>query len=286
MANEATEEELAEAIRSTPSLNSKFALSGAYVTERLAFDLERTIAAEAANRHHASSNLRWAAQFVRFSPFSFILMAVSGSTSYGSASKSRDLDFFCVSPKGSMWTELTKALIQARIFNLIHRGAPQICFSYVADEGYAGGMFSSEQGPLFAHDALQAVALVGPTRYRALLRKAPWMSSYYPRAFAERVRGSEEQSSPCHARSVFDRIVEALLFRVVSSYIRGKSALLNRKLARWEQPESVFEVRLGKDYLIYESKRYRKLKHRYEESLAFTRRNTGTQPVVQSDSSR
>lgn len=271
MHSQVSEEELAEAIHSTPSLNARFDLTGGYMTEKSPKgDRDQAVLAERANRRSASENLLWAEKFARAArSIPFDVVAASGSTSYQSASKSKDIDFFCVSSRGEMWTSLTKALLLARTFGLLHRGSPRVCFSCVMDEDFAMSMFATERSPLFARDALQAVVLMGQARYRELLGRAPWMSAYFPRAYAEKVSARSERVGARPSQSPWKRALEMLIFLAAGVYIRVKSEMLNRKFARSKESDSTFNARVARDHLIYESMRYVMLRRRYAENLAF-----------------
>ncbi len=270
LADDATEAELAEAIASRPSLYSKFELKSGYLTERSdGTEGQHVVLEELANRNWAHINLQWAKSFVsllRSTPFAMV--AASGSTSYRSASRSRDLDLFCIAPTGRLWTALTGGLIMARAHRVLHPGSPEICFSCVMDEGFASGLFRSNQGPLFARDALETIVLRGESTYMRFLREAKWISTLYPRAYSAKLVPVRERRDVGNGQSIFSRLAEAILFRIVGAYIRAKSRTLNARFARGGQIDSVFVVRSGRDHLIYESKRYSKLKTRYSSGFA------------------
>ncbi len=268
--DDATEEELAEAITSTPSLSSRFELKSGYVTERSdGTGGETVVAKEIASRSWARTNLQWAKSFVPLLHSTrFKMVAASGSTSYRSASRSRDLDLFCVAPAGRLWTALTRSLMMARVHHVLHPSSPEICFSCVMDEGFAAALFRADQGPLFARDTLETIVLRGESTYGRFLGEAKWISALYPRAYSTRlahVRGPRESEVSLSALS---RVAEAILFRIVGPYIRAKSRMLNARFARGGQLDSVFVVRSGRDHLIYESRRYSKLKQVYANGFA------------------
>jgi hypothetical protein len=260
-----SERELTEAIRSLPSLGARFELKSGYVTEKGENQAAETVlSAEAENRNTAKRNILFAAQFVPFMGSTpFTMVSVSGSTSYFSASKSQDLDLFCIAPRGRMWSSLTQGLIFARMFRLLHPDSPQICLSCVLDEDYVKSAFMKKQNPLFARDALTTVVLKGDDVYQLLLEKAEWMSSFYPSVYAAK-KGRGGRSRPARPNPrLFDIIVDRFLYVFVGTFISLKSIILNRKLARHERSQSVFKVRAGEDHLIYESTRYTQLRAAY-----------------------
>ncbi len=257
--------ELAEAFSTFPSLGSRFELKLGYVTEKEAdSDMETLLNTERASRKTAVRNITYAVQFVpMMHSIPFHMVGVSGSTSYLSASHSRDLDLFCVAPQGRMWFSLTQALILARVFSLIRPAAPQICLSCVMDEDYAESAFTKEQDPLFARDALATIVLKGGGTYQSLMERATWITSLYPAAYSLRKKQTTQDPSPWRRTTPLEVILDRFLYVVVGSFIRMKASLLNRKLAGRQRSEGVFAIRAGYDHLIYESTRYSSLRGAY-----------------------
>ncbi len=251
-------------------------MKSGYVTEKSdGVVVARALADETGNRRAAQANLQWAARFApRLRPATFKMIAASGSTSYYSASKSRDLDFFCITSEGRLWTALTQGLIHARVFSLAHPRSPEICFSCIMDEAFAANLFREEQGPLFARDALATIVLRGESTYRWLLSEAEWISRIYPNAYAKRLK----QGPAIKGRggpSAVSRVVELFLFLVVGTYVRTKSKMLNQRLERTGQLDRLFAIRCGRNHLIYESRRYSRLKQRYSRSFTARARLLG-----------
>jgi len=265
----ASERDLVEAITSTPSLSSRFELRSGYITERSGeSEADSILNNEARSRLAARTNMRFAALFVPFLRFSrFEMVAVSGSTSYRSASRSRDLDLFCVAPSGRMWLSLTLGLIVARVFRLRRREAPRVCLSCVMDEDFALRLFASQQGPLFARDALETKVMMGHRTYQSLLDRAPWISDLYPSAYAATKRPTPDSPRRSARPSAFGGVVNRFLYFTVGTYIKIKSALLNRRLTALGQTDGVFAIRSAEDHLIYESQRYANLRREYSAVL-------------------
>lgn len=261
-----SEEELLEAIVSLPSLTTRFELKGGYVTERFESGIDVS-EREAEGRKRAGTNMKHAARLVSYlgsNPFHMI--AVSGSTSYGSASRSRDLDLFCVSPPKKMWLSLTLGLIISRIYRLSNRDSPNVCLSCIMDRDYAYSAFSYERGALFARDAIETKVMKGRGEYLSLLNAAGWISKYYPLAY-EASNVVPSSTKEILRASVFDRFLNSLLFLTVGKYLGIKSAVLNRKLAAGGRAADLFDVLVGEDHLIYESRRYSALRREYDEVL-------------------
>jgi hypothetical protein len=261
-----TETDVEEAIGSIPALSSKFELRAGYLLER--HERAETPELESRSRMTATNNLTYAGCFSSYlhtTPFAMI--AVSGSTSYGSASRSKDVDLFCVSPKGRMWIALTKGLLMARGFAMAHSGAPPICFSCIMDEGYARSAFAMRRDPLFARDALQTKVARGEGLYQSLMSSAGWISRLYPVAYRTTVtRIGIDQPRP--GPSALANLLDRLLYLIVGRYLKLKSNLLNRRLSAIGRNGDVFDVDCAEDHLIYESRRYSALRQEYMEVLS------------------
>ncbi len=72
-----------------------------------------------------------------------------------------------------------------------------------------------------------------------------------------------ERTQASEGHSTRARILNTLLFILTGTYIRAKSFALNRRLTARGQSDSVFAVRMASDHLVYESKRYMKLRNEY-----------------------
>jgi len=266
----ASRTEVEDAIATMPSLRARFELRSGYLTERDAVHSVDPLRLEEDSRRTARRNFLHAAEFAPLLRTSgFGLLAVSGSTSYGSASLSKDADLFCVAPAGKMWLSLTRGLLMARVYALLHRDAPSVCLSCVMDWDYARATFEHRRHPLFARDAVEAKVFVGKALYSSLLRTAGWISDYYPVAYAHAV----SSPSPANPRpaSALSRLLNGVLYILIGRYMLAKSSLLNRRLKNGRRNGAVFAVRSGPDHLIYESRRYIDLKKEYEMAESSSR---------------
>jgi hypothetical protein len=275
LSERASAQDVAEAVISMPALRSRFELKGGFLTERgLHQDRDPTLS-EAKSRSIAKVNLSHATNFARLlRSNTFEMVAVSGSTSYGSAAHSKDLDFFCVSRTGHMWISLTKGLLMARAYGVAHRNAPDICFSYVMDEAYARSTFESRRDPLFARDAIETKVLKGRVVYRSLMGTASWISEFFPRSYdASAFMRAEAAHGP--AESTLGRVLNRFLFFAVGHYLQLKSKLLTGLLAATERHEDLFKVHAAEDHLTYESRRYSKLKETYSKGFAVLAQRSG-----------
>lgn len=282
-----TREEIETCWPTVPQLSSRFELRDGFVHDRAfsqrGIDFDSSIAKETAKRKRAEGYAlvaRAIAPFFRGKEVS--LVAISGSTSYQSASQADDLDFFCVTRPGFLWAFLVKSMLLSRALRLLRRNTPGICFSYAVDEEYAAREFASSNDPLFARDALTTIVVHGEAVYQQLLKKSSWMSEYYPQLFKRRARDpnmNEEFAMPSAASSSL-KFFNKLLHFVVGNYIATKSAMLNRKFRKLGKSSSLFRLRVGEDHFILESERYSQLRSLYT-SLSEDRSQTSPVKPIQ-----
>jgi hypothetical protein len=253
--------ELEDAFADTPILKSKYNLQSGFVFEKGKDDA--IVALELQKRRKAFGNVALGARLAaRLKGKGSVIIAIGGSTSYQSVKESDDLDFFCITHTDSVWIFLTKALLLLRATRLYSSQPSGACLSCVMDQDFAEKLFGNEQDPLFARDALNAIVLEGDKQYRSLLLKADWIARMFPRLYAAR---SIPIEGAIHRRdsSVIRRVVNLFLFRTVGVYIRMKSMLENRRIARHGNKGRLFVTRVGRDHCIYESMRYRKMREIY-----------------------
>ncbi len=269
---DASERELEDAFLSDSKLKSKFQLESGYVLERspdARGTLYETVEEEERRRERARANLRRASTFGRVLLRGTVLVSVSGANSYLSARENEDIDFFCVTKTDGMWPFMLKALVMARLHRLTNRDVPELCFSCIMDERWATEAFRSRQKPIFARDALTAKLIGGREAYHSLLAEAQWMGSYFPAFYSMRLRETETKGE----RAMTDaadgrggsRVLNSFLFYTLGSFLRMKSWALNRKFTKAAWHSSIFAVRIGMGFYIYESNRYRKLRRMYGE---------------------
>ena len=268
---DASERELEDAFLSDSKLRSKFHLESGYVLERspaATVTVHETVEEEEKRRERARENLRRASTFGRVLLRGTVLVSVSGANSYLSARENEDIDFFCVTRTNGMWPFMLKALVMARLHRLTNRDVPELCFSCIMDESWATDAFRSRQKPIFARDALTAKVIGGRGAYHALLEEAQWMDSYFPAFYSMRLRETETGTGPAMdgaARREGSAVLNSFLFFTLGSFLRMKSWALNRKFTKAAWHSSIFAVRIGMGFYIYESNRYRKLRRMYGE---------------------
>ena len=268
----ANESDVEDAFLSDSKLRSKFLLDSGYVLERSPGSKNTAHGAvdeEERRRELARANLRRASTFGRVLLKGTVLVSVSGANSYLSARENEDIDFFCVAKTNGMWPFMLKALVMARLHRLTNRDAPELCFSCIMDEKWATDAFRSRQKPIFARDALTAKVIGGRKAYHALLEEAPWMESYFPAFYNMRLRETDPGGELSHMDEVAGNegspVLNSFLYYTLGSFLRMKSWALNRKFTKAARHSSIFALRIGMGFYIYESNRYRKLRGMYGE---------------------
>jgi hypothetical protein len=254
--------DLVTAFESLPTLRENYLLKEGYVLSRN--EAHKDIFSVSERRRHSIANITLARVLSsRLGGKDAVVFAVSGSTSYRSASVHDDIDLFCVTAGGKMWIFLAKVLVRTRALHLLRKSSRPINVSCVMDEEYARTMFSSDQGPLFARDALMAEVVHGREAYDRLLESASWMGLYFPKLYGLRKSLGRAKVRERRARPVGRGITNLFLCFVIGSYIRVKARLHNRLLVREGKRSSLFIPRIGLDHLFYESERYLTLKAMY-----------------------
>ncbi len=185
-------------------------------------------------------------------------LGVTGSTAYGEPEGGDDLDLFVVTRTGATWVALAAAyLLLHRRSSLARSGAPAPCFNYVLDDRTAVEEFSRARGFLFAREALTAEMIWGDRFYRALLARAPWIRSEFPRRFDERCgSGPVEEARPA---GLGVRALNLVLYPLVATYLQLQGLRRNAHLAAAGRTSAVFrtETRIGR--LLYRSQRFEHL---------------------------
>jgi len=193
------------------------------------------------------------------------LVAISGSTAYGSVGPLDDLDFFCVTSEHCAWLFITRSLLLLRIMRVFSSGFERVCLSCVMDEGYAESVFGKPQGALFSRDALTTIVLSGGGVYSKLLQMGIWMRDYFPRIYDRRTASAATPVDGPRA-SLVKRLLNSYLYHTVGRYIMLKSYIKNRKLALSGSRGMTFAARMGEDHCIFESERYLRMKRMYDSA--------------------
>jgi ubiquinone/menaquinone biosynthesis C-methylase UbiE len=291
-----SEEQLESSWAAIPELAGSYELKNGLIIERgnnNAGNSLTNVDQEQEKRGRAEGYARYAREFASLcNGGETKLMAISGSASYQSPSAADDLDIFCISNADHLWLFLTKSLLLARFLHVFRRNEPRICFSYAVDESFVEKEFLPARDALFARDALTTIVVHGQEFYKELLKKSPWISSYFPHLYQRRTNALHDGkvASEKIASAPSQKFLNIFLRVLVGNYIAFKSAMLNRKLKKQRKLESLFSIKIGPDHCIFESVRYSKLKAMYlklnetgrpssEEQFNLSAGNTATQPL-------
>jgi hypothetical protein len=262
-----TIEDVETALKLLPSLQNRY-----QVRDGLVFSNGRSADDFRARLEKSANNLAVARRFSeRLNHKSVLAITVSGSTSYKGASQGDDIDLFCVTPAGGLWSFLARALVLTRVSRLSGKPVPPVCVSCVMDAAFAESTFAKDQGALFARDALVAEPVKGAGTYRELLRTGAWMHRYFPKLYDLRgdSNGSRFNSG---VPSTTSRLTNLFLFATLGTFIRAKAAYHNLRLAKAGLRRYSFRAKVGPDHLIYESAKYLSLKRTYSDIRAANRR--------------
>jgi hypothetical protein len=159
---------------------------------------------------------------------------------------------------------MTKALLILRASRVLSKRYSAASVSCVMDLGFAEQDFGKEQDALFARDGLNAIVIEGEGQYNGLLRRATWMSRFFPRLYARRSSSaaSEEKRVPS---TPLMRLSNLFLFHTVGRYVRIRSMLENRRISKYRVDGRSFVTIMGKDHCIFESLRYRRMRQIYRQ---------------------
>jgi hypothetical protein len=259
--SEASRDEVARALETSPSLKQMYNLRDGLVVPKASTSDTSSSNNERARSSSTNTLLaHWLAS--RVGP-SAVVMAVSGSTSYRSASWEDDVDLFCVIRAGFMWPFIAKTLVLTRMSRITGGKRAPICLSCIMDWNYARHLFRSDRGGLMARDALVADVLVGETEYQSLIETASWMSRYFPKLYE--LRGGRGAPPSVHADTgVLGRVLNLFLYATLGTFIKAKARIHNLSLAKKGRTLARFEAKVGVDHLIYESAKYLKTKELYD----------------------
>ncbi|MEM0271432.1 MAG: hypothetical protein QW514_02670 [Thermoprotei archaeon] len=190
-----------------------------------------------------------------------LIVAIAGSTSYGSANKNDDVDIFLVAKNGSLWSTLFKILIYIRVRRLLRIGResiPNLCFSVVYTKRGFEELLRGKPDPLTARELINLKPIIGEEELGWYLTHTAWIRDYYPR-----FNPTQDSKSPSNASSA--QLADTLLGQLVGGYLNMVGKFRNTLFRLQGRMQDVFRVIYSRDGLVYESQRYVKLRARYRE---------------------
>jgi hypothetical protein len=200
---------------------------------------------------------------------------VTGSTAYGESREGDDCDLMAIVRAGSVWVFLAYVFLRLR-FRSARPGTglePVWCFNYTLDEPAAIREFARPQGFLFAREALVTRPLEGEAYYRALLSRAPWLEQEAPRLFARWGRNPAPEPLPPERGAVAIRVLNALLFPAIATYLQLKGLIVNYALRRSDRSELTFRTITRPDRMALVSEKFERLDRLYAPATTVRRRS-------------
>lgn len=188
-----------------------------------------------------------------------LVVAVSGSASYGSANKGDDVDIFLITKNGALWSTLFKILLYIRIRRILRVDSENIsnlCFSVAFTKRGFEELLKSRSDPLSARELINLKPVKGGETLGWYLANTEWIKGYYPSFSSPSPR---KQPPMALGRKQDDTPLSILL----GAYLATVAKLRNTLFRLQGRDQDVFRVIRSKDRLIYESHRYVELRTRY-----------------------
>ena len=159
------------------------------------------------------------------------LAGVSGSVAYNGSKPNDDIDVFMVVGRRRLWISLFMAMALAKANRLRNRTLPIFCFNRILDEERCAHAFRSQQGPLFAREALTVKILEGDEYYQTLLASAGWMETFFPRLYHLRLSdGSKSTTAESTTGGVHWAALDLVAYLMLGSYLWLINLVRNRRL--------------------------------------------------------
>ncbi|MGI0131857.1 MAG: hypothetical protein ACREDK_01985 [Thermoplasmata archaeon] len=193
-------------------------------------------------------------------------ISVTGSTAYGEPEEGDDCDLFAVVRPGALWVVLLFLYLRHRIGLRGGRsdGDPPVwCANHVFEAEAAREVFGRPQGFLFAREALTARPVAGESYYRGLLASAAWMGDEAPRLYARWASEGWGESTKVRPAPCPVRLVNSLLYPLVSAYLQLAAVLRNHRFQRSGRIDETFRVVTRPDRLTLLTRRFARLNASY-----------------------
>lgn len=242
------------------SLGGELAVESGYVVRR---DMLHLIGESISAGFESERKIVQVCWFVRSHPKLFsdaLIIAVSGSASYGSARSGDDTDVFLVVRDGHLWTTLFKILVYLRAARLLglHRGSglSELCVSVVFTKKGFEELLRKRDDPLTARELISLKPVLGLGILNWYISQTAWISRYYPRF---RPRPPYALPPKSGGGGLFDKMLGVLL----GGYLELVAGLRNALFRLGGRSERVFRVVRSEEQLIYESAKYVALREKY-----------------------
>ena len=196
------------------------------------------------------------------------LAGVSGSTAYGSAKPTDDIDFFLVTHPRRLWGTMLLALVRAKLERLRSPGAPVYCFNRLLERPACARAFRERRDALFAREALSLRVLRGGAVYRDLLAGAPWMAQPFPGLYAARMSAGGPRAGDAAAGGPAGAVLNASALLFLGPYLWLAGLFRNARLLREGRGRECFRVVVRRDVCATESVLYDELREEYRRAFA------------------
>jgi hypothetical protein len=219
----------------------------------------------------AADRVQLAASFanrlVRLCPW-LRIVAISGSTAYGSPRARDDIDFFLVTRQNRLWITLLLAMGLAKIHRMRNTSTPVYCFNRMLDESRCAEAFRKFQDPLFAREALNLRVLDGQPYYRRLLQSASWIEELFPAFYRQALtRWNEKEGARISPGPRLWSIANWIAFAGLAPYAILANLLRNRRLQASDNLEAQFRTVIQPGFFAYESRKFDLLRDTYRRAF-------------------
>jgi hypothetical protein len=185
-----------------------------------------------------------------------IMAGVCGSVSYGSAAEGDDVDIILICRSGSLWGVLKKVLLAARAVRKKESWRPVICLSYCAEDRVFRDEVANHRTRLFTSDCLNIRVVKGENYYRSVLAGNGWMRSFFPAAYAARLRDGVRSETQDENWNIAGNVLDYML---IGNYLKVMARMRNLVFHLKGRDSAFFTARIERDRCIYASDRWRKL---------------------------
>lgn len=196
------------------------------------------------------------------------LAGISGSTAYGGAKPSDDIDFFLVTRPHRLWITMLLALLRARTERMRSPGAPVYCFNRILERPACERTFRERRDALFAREALNLRVLRGEPVYRHLVASAAWMAEPFPSLYAARVAAGAAAVPGADPDGATGRLLNAGAMLVLGPYLWMAGLVRNVRLRREGRDKECFRTVVRPDLCATESVLYDELREEYRRAFA------------------
>ncbi len=261
-------EALGHFITADVDLSSRLATTGGEVTLRGREDLaahrlrQRALAAD-----RLKDADRFVAQLARVCS-GIELAGISGSTAYGGAKPTDDIDFFLVTRPHRLWATLLLALLRARIERMRSPDTPVYCFNRLLERPACERAFQERRDALFAREALNLRILRGGTVYRDLVASARWMAEPFPNLYAARLAKPGPADLEGRTDGPAGRPLNAAALLLLGPYLWLAGLVRNARLRRQGRAKECFRTVVRPDLCATESILYDELREEYRRAFA------------------